>query len=191
MRLLLHTCCAQCLADVWDAALAETGAPPGKVLAYFENPNVHPFEEVRKREKSARLLAGRLGARFESTGYGLARFMRAVYNEPGLGDPAAGRGRCRVCYRMRLAAAAGRAAEAGCEAFASTLRSSPMQSLAAVLEIGRGEAERAGVRFIDSDWRERHGTGRAPKGLLVHRQQDCGCVFSEYERFGGKRARGE
>jgi len=196
MTLLLHACCAQCLLDVWDAARKATGdCAPGDVLVFFENPNIHPYGEFAKREKSARLVAERLGARFESTGYGLAEFLRAVYNEPGLGDPAAhgesgDRARCRVCYRMRLGAAAARAAENGA-CFASTLQSSPMQDHAAVLEVGREAGARAGVRFVDADWRALHGTGEAPKGLRVHRQQYCGCVFSEFERFGPERSRGE
>jgi len=172
MKLVVHTCCAPCLAGTWDdfAAL-------GDVFAYFYNPNIHPLLEFRKRLKAFQVLAEREGfAGHVDQEYGLQKFLAMVGAE--------GQGRCEKCYAERLSKTACFAAEQGAEAFSSTLIASPHQDHGAIRRAGEAAAEVAGLEFIYRDLRHRSvlGQERARK-MSLYRQQYCGCIFSEYERY--------
>ncbi len=175
MKRLLHVCCANCLSDVHEA-LARDG---GELTLLFANPNVHPLVEFRRRRKSVRLLAGRLGLHLDEEPYGLYDFLEAVGERRRSED-----GRCRVCYRLRLGTAARRAAELGADAFTTTLLVSRHQDRDAIVEAGEEAARRHGVAFETPDLRDLHGSDLArPRDLKLYRQSYCGCVFSEEERF--------
>ena len=173
MRILLHTCCAVCLPGPLEA-LKGGG---DEVAPFFYNPNIQPLLEFRKRLKAFRVLAESTGIRveFDQT-YDLELFFRTV-----LADMA---NRCALCYRLRLGEAARRAAEGGYEAFATTLSASPHQKH----DLIRAEGERAGrehaVAFVYRDWRALHEANVAlARRRSVFRQQYCGCVWSEQERY--------
>ena len=100
MKKLLHVCCANCLSDV----AREVGGEGVEVVLLFANPNIHPLVEFRRRRKSVRLLAGRLGLALEEEPYGLFDFMDAV---KGNWREGGGGARCRTCYALRLGRAAG------------------------------------------------------------------------------------
>jgi len=177
MKKLLHVCCANCLSDVIGAVAGEGD----EITLLFANPNIHPLVEFRRRRKSVRLLAGRLGFSLEEDPYGLFDFLDAVRGEERNGS---GGARCGVCYGMRLGRAAERAKEIGAEAFTSTLLVSRQQGREAVVEAGRAAAREWGVPFEAPDLRELHGTdGARPRDLRLYKQGYCGCVFSEEERF--------
>ncbi len=177
MKKLLHVCCANCLADV-VGAVADEG---DEVVLLFANPNIHPLVEFRRRRKSVRLLAERLGLELEEDPYGLFEFLEAV---KGCWREGEGGARCRTCYGLRLGRAAARAKEIGADAFTSTLLVSRQQDRDGVVEAGERAAREAGVPFEAPDLRELHGTDAArPKDLKLYRQGYCGCVFSEEERF--------
>ena len=182
MRRLLHVCCANCLSDV-AGALTEDGS---ELILLFSNPNIHPLVEFRKRRKSVRLLAERLGLGLEEDPYGLGEFMEGLGGRFRRED-----GRCRVCYGVRLGRAARRAKELGCDSFTTTLLVSRHQDADILREVGAAAAESEGVRFEAPDLPHLFGTdGARPRDLKLYRQGYCGCVFSEEERFR-ETARGE
>jgi len=85
---------------------------------------------------------------------------------------------------MRLEATARFAAEHGFARFTSTLLVSPMQDRRAVCRIGHAAAQRHGVAFDDTDRRALHDAGlRRARAMQLYRQQYCGCIFSEFERY--------
>ncbi len=175
MKRLLHVCCANCLSDVAGAL----GGEGVELVLLFANPNIHPLVEFRKRRKSVRLLAGRLGLALKEEPYGLHEFLEAIGASRRRED-----GRCRACYAMRLGKAATRARELGAEAFTTTLLVSRQQDREAIVEAGERAALEQGVRFESTDLRELHGKDEArPRDLKLYRQGYCGCVFSEEERF--------
>jgi len=172
---LVHTCCAPCLC----ALLGQLKQRSGGFVAYFSNPNVHPLIEFRRRLKACHVLAGQQGfALVADEAYGLEPFLDAI--GPQRARPA----RCRVCYAMRLDATARHAADHGFPIFTSTLLVSPQQNRDAICELGHQAAERVGVAFDDTDYRALHhlGVGRA-RSQQLYRQQYCGCIFSEAERY--------
>ncbi len=172
MKLVVHVCCAPCLAGTLDVF-----AGLGDVLAYFCNPNVHPLLEFRKRLKAFETLAERKGVKFDADReYGLVDFLRQV--------PPDGSGRCPVCYRERLRRTARYAAGTAADAFSTTLLSSTHQDHEAVRRAGEEAARESAVAFLYRDLRRLAGAGDAvARKMSIYRQQYCGCIFSEYERY--------
>lgn len=177
---LLHVCCAPCLIT----ALATLRRPetdiPAPTGIFFYNPNIHPLLEFRRREKALRVYLERdpLSAEIDAA-YGLGLFLETVL-ENGR-PPADRRDRCRLCYRLRLGKSAQLAAAKGLAAFSSTLLASREQDRDMVAEEGRRAAANAGIRFIEGDLRRFLPDEKMFRG--IYRQQYCGCVFSEEERY--------
>lgn len=195
---LLHVCCAPCLATALttlrgtggtepgmnpetEMKPGETGALPGLppvAGVFFYNPNIHPLLEFRRRVKALRVYLERepLSAEIDDE-YGLSRYLSEV---DWRGER---RDRCAGCYRMRLAKTAERAAALGLEGFSTTLLASREQDRSLVARIGEEAAAERGVRFFTADLRRLLPDGKQLRG--IYKQQYCGCVFSEEERYCG------
>jgi predicted adenine nucleotide alpha hydrolase (AANH) superfamily ATPase len=93
--------------------------------------------------------------------------------------------RCGYCINLRLAKTAKYAAENGFDAFTTTLLESKYQPHEYIRKIGSELAKLHGIEFFYKDfragWKE---SIRLSKKLQLYRQPYCGCIFSEYERFG-------
>jgi len=174
-RVVVHTCCAPCLCALLDHVRSRYQAP----LFFFHNPNIHPLIEFRRRLKATQVLAERERLELEAdTEYGLWAFLDAIGTDR---EPPE---RCHHCYAMRLEATAAAAERHGIPVFTTTLLTSPQQDREALCRLGHEAAERHGVRFDDTDLRHLHDEGlRRAKRLQLYRQQYCGCIFSEYERY--------
>jgi len=176
-RLLLHICCGPC-ATYSVAHLRDLGF---EVTGYWFDPNIHPFSEHERRRESLVKLATGVGLpMIWEPGYEMPEFLRLVAGTPE--RP----GRCRICYRMRLARTARVAVAGGFDAFSTTLLISPYQDLKAIREIGEEEGAAQGVRFYFENLRkgfaEHHRLARE-HGLYMQRY--CGCVYSEWEGLRG------
>ena len=72
----------------------------------------------------------------------------------------------------------------GFTAFTTTLLISPHQKHGLILEVGNQLAVETGIDFLYADLRKRYSDSRRlTKGLNLYRQQYCGCVYSEWERY--------
>lgn len=170
--LLVHVCCGCCA-----AAILEPLRRFGRSALYFFNPNIQPLLEFRRRLKSVQVLADHerldlvVDERYDPKGW-----LGAVPWE----RPA----RCLACYRLRLAATAALAAERGFSHLSTTLLASVHQDHEAVRRIGQEEAAARGLQFHYEDWRPLAPRGHEEaKRRSLYRQQYCGCLFSEEERF--------
>jgi hypothetical protein len=172
-KLLLHVCCGPC-AIYPLARLREQGwAPHG----YFFNPNIHPFGEyLRRRDTLADFARLENWPVIFAGEYPLEDYFRGVVYREGE--------RCRFCYALRLRQAARVAKKGRFDAFSTTLLVSPFQQHELVRESGEAAAAEYGVPFYYEDFRAgfRDGVARS-RELGMYRQQYCGCVFSERERF--------
>jgi len=180
-RILLHTCCAVCFEAVYGALVAEGYG----VTAYFYNPNVHPYREFARRVRAAEVAAqARKVELIAEKSYGLQTYLDEILAARG--------GRCRACYRLRLDRAAAEAAARGFERFTTSLLASPHQKHESVRAAGEAAALRHGVEFVYADWRSRMQLGiESARRRSLYRQQYCGCIWSEYERFGPRQPPGE
>ena len=175
MKLYLHTCCAVCLAGV----AGELRGRREEFTAFFCNPNVHPLIEWRRRLKATRVFCERekIPLDVDET-YGLVEFVRAVVNRESTPE------RCEVCYRERLTCTAREAKAQGFDTFSTTLLASTEQNLELVRRVAAEVSADTGVAFMDADWRHTHPSGlETARKMSLYRQQYCGCVYSEYDRY--------
>lgn len=92
--------------------------------------------------------------------------------------------RCYHCFRLRLSGTADFAHDGGFDAFTSTLLISPQQRHDLIKEVGLEVAGSTGVDFYYSDLRKQYSDSRhITKQMDIYRQQYCGCMYSEWERY--------
>lgn len=173
--MLLHICCAPC-ATYPVQYLRGLGH---EVTGFWYNPNIHPWTEHEARRTSLAGYAERLGLRLVwQPGYDTVGFLRAVAGLEARGE------RCAVCYTMRLDAAAARTRALGLGLFTTSLLISPYQDQKLIRAAGEAAAAAHRVRFhfesFRRGWSER---SRLTREYDLYRQQYCGCLFSEFERY--------
>ncbi len=175
MKILLHLCCANC--GIYPVEqLREKGF---EVIGYFFNPNIHPYQEYLKRLEALRQYseAVRLEVLYRDE-YLLEEFLKNVSQRP--------EARCQYCYWMRLGATAEEAKKRGFDRFSTTLLQSAYQNHALIKEIGEQVGEKAGVPFYYEDFRKGWKKGvEVSRAMGLYRQQYCGCIYSEKERYVG------
>ncbi|MFZ5774123.1 MAG: epoxyqueuosine reductase QueH [Thermodesulfobacteriota bacterium] len=176
MAVLLHICCGPCALYPLEI-LRQQGI---STRGFFHNPNIHPFREFKARLAALEAVASRTGLAVEyDREYGLREYLRqVVFHEEE---------RCGICYRMRLAATAKKAAETGAEAFSSTLLYSRYQRHETIRAIGEEVGREFGVAFYYQDFRAgwQQGIDIAIE-MGIYRQPYCGCIYSEQERYDKK-----
>ncbi len=173
MKLLLHICCAPC--SIYPLRVLREQA--WEVQGYFYNPNIHPYQEYSRRLATLEEYAAQIALPLlVAPGYEMEQFLRwVVYREQD---------RCRFCYGLRLEQAARVAKEAGATAFSTTLLYSRYQKHDLIREIGFQIGLEVGIAFYYEDFRRGWREGMATsKELGMYRQQYCGCLYSEKERY--------
>lgn len=173
MRVLLHTCCGPCALYPLSSLRGE-GA---EVTGFFFNHNIHPYQEYARRRDAAQQMADLEGmplvVRDE---YRLEEFLAAVAADPDR--------RCGYCYASRLDAVAAAAVAGGFDAFSSSLFYSRYQNHDLMRKKAEEASQKHGVAFLYRDFRPGWQEGiRRSKELALYRQQYCGCVYSEKERY--------
>lgn len=170
---MIHTCCANCLIYPLGVLQGEGW----ECVGFFYNPNIHPYQEYRRRLETLQQYERQAAVSvIYRDHYDLEGFLRAVaFREAD---------RCRVCYNMRLEAAAKEASQGGFDAFTTTLLYSRHQNHELIASIGESAGKRAGVLFLYKDFRVGWKEGiKRSKALGLYRQNYCGCIYSEKERY--------
>lgn len=173
-KILLHACCGPCTIYTVNR-LREVDFD---VTAFWYNPNIHPFTEHRNRLEAMQTLARAIDLPLiVSEGYEMIDYFRVVVGHEGE--------RCGDCFRLRLSKTAGVAREKGFSAFTTTLLISPYQKHELLRQIGEEVAGEQGIDFYYEDFRPGFREGhRLSRELNLYHQKYCGCVYSEWERFG-------
>lgn len=187
MKILLHMCCAPCSCYCVKKLREEGYEPTG----YFFNPNIHPYQEWRKRLNAAREFTEKVGMELHVVNhYGLREFLTKTFSVvEGIDgeDTIQSDGfhnRCKICYAWRLSESAKFAAENNFEMFTSTLFYSIHQNHELMKNIAESFSKSFGVKFFYEDFREGWQEGiDISLELGLYRQNYCGCIFSEEERF--------
>lgn len=173
MNVLLHICCANC-AIYPLRILRET---QNHVTGFFFNHNIHPYQEYRRRLDTVREYAAAVELPLEVIDeYALETFLGQVAQDPS--------GRCSYCYQSRLQRTAQYAAEHGYDAFSTSLLYSRYQNHQMIRQYGEELSKHYGISFIYHDFRLGWQEGiRDSKSLGLYRQQYCGCIYSEKDRY--------
>jgi epoxyqueuosine reductase len=172
-KILLHICCAPCsiypLKQLRDEGI--------NIHGYFYNPNIHPYTEFQKRLKTLEHYAkiSLLPLTIDGS-YELESFLRSALGY--------GKDRCLFCYRIRLEKAFQKAVETSADAVTTTLLYSKYQRHDAIKTICMDLSDQYGIDFLYRDFRIgwKEGVEESIK-LNMYRQNYCGCIFSEKERF--------
>ena len=173
MKILLHICCAPC-AIYTVKTLDQQGFD---VMGFFYKHNIHPYTECMKRKETLQAYAERTNFKvIYQDGYDLEGFIRnVVFRESN---------RCSYCYHDRLRSTALVAKRGKFDCFTSTLLYSKFQKHEEIKSIGKSVGKSVGVRFYYHDFREGWKQGiEESKRLGMYRQQYCGCIYSEKERY--------
>lgn len=173
MKMLIHICCANCAAYP-VSVLRGRGV---ELSGFWFNPNIHPYMEYKNRLDAVRKLGRLWDLDIEYNDYyGLQEYLLNVVGRES--------SRCEYCYSARLEQTAMKARELKADAFSTTLLVSPYQKFDMILEIGRMLQERHSVEFYAEDFRCGYREGRRLAGTMdLYRQQYCGCIYSEMERY--------
>jgi len=173
MRILIHVCCANCAIY----PLQRMGERGDEVVGYFFNPNIHPYQEYQKRLESLRGYSERVGLKvIYRDEYLLEEFLRNVSHRE--------KEKCQYCYSIRLEATAQEAKKNGFDQFSTTLLQSTHQDHLLIKETGERLAKEIGIPFYYEDFRQGWRKGlEVSKAMGLYRQQYCGCIYSEKERF--------
>ena len=173
MKMLLHICCGPCAIY----PLTELRAAGVDVTGFWYNHNIHPYQEYQRRLDAVRQLADQTDlTMIYRDDYQLEEFLAAVAPAPA--------SRCTYCYASRLEIAARTAAEQGYTAYTSTLLYSRYQKHEVIRQLGEEFGKRFGVAFHYDDFRRGWQEGiRRSKEAGLYRQQYCGCIYSEKDRY--------
>ncbi len=176
MRILLHICCGNCAIYPVKTMREQNH----EVAGYFYNHNIHPYQEFRRRLETTREYAEKveLPVSFDEN-YRLEEFLAAVAQEPLK--------RCQYCYRSRLTATAQQAKQLGFEGFSTTLLYSRYQKHQEIVDFGQELAREQDLVFHYEDFRVGWNDGiKISKEMGLYRQQYCGCIYSEKDRYAPK-----
>jgi predicted adenine nucleotide alpha hydrolase (AANH) superfamily ATPase len=173
MRILLHTCCAPCA--LYPVRSLRTAGHD--VTGFFYNHNIHPYQEYTLRRDNVVLMSQQEALPLiMHDKYDLEGFLANVSAEPDK--------RCRYCYSSRLRTTAKEASAGGFDAFTASLLYSRYQRHDEIRSLGEQIGRESGVAFYYQDFRSGWQEGiRLSKESGLYRQQYCGCIYSEKERY--------
>lgn len=173
-KILVHSCCAPCY-SVLHGSLKDTFK---SINLFWYNPNIHPFTEYRNRYRSLKKFA-------ETTDgldlisihqYDISEFIRnCAFRE---------KNRCWYCYWIRLDLLGKTASNRGFSHFTTSLLASPYQKHDQIVEICKHVEKQYNAKFFYEDFRKewkRREISIREKDL--YRQQYCGCIYSEEDRY--------
>lgn len=170
MKLLIHTCCADCLLKMVESIRAENRF--SEISAYYYNPNIHPRSEYQSRLKAVQLMVGDL--KLVIGDWRPAEYFEVIKNKKK-GE------RCIDCWTLRLEKTAKYAKTNDFKAFTSTLLTSDYQNGEMIKKIGKNIGEKYDIEFF------------VPTNICKHldtkgfyKQTFCGCVYSLVERLEEK-----
>lgn len=181
-KLFLHICCAPCSIEVIESLL--TPPTPSQelekeyeVFGYFYNPNIHPFDEYKKRRDSVVKYLEKLDIKYEIADYDVHEYFDKI------GAVQTGKERCTLCYDLRMERTAKRAKELGYDTFTTTLLFNPHKDFEFIAKVGEANAEKYDLHFyfpkLTHDyWKYKDKA----KELDMYIQKYCGCVFSTTEK---------
>ncbi len=173
LKILVHICCAPCA--IYSVKVLESQG--FSIMGFFYKKNIHPYQECLRRQEALEIYAAKKNIRvIYQEGYDLEGFIQSVvYRESD---------RCRFCYHDRLKATALLAKRGKFDYFTTTLLYSKFQKHELIKSIGESAGKFAGVPFYYHDFRKGWKEGiKESKELGLYRQQYCGCIYSEKERY--------
>ena len=189
-RLLLQVCCAPCSSYVLEY-LSEYF----EITLFYYNPNITPESEYDFRVEELRRLVREMPLprvpEIIVVPYDPRDFYEAT---KGLESMEEGKGRCALCYRLRLEKTAQEALTGGYDYFCTTLTVGRLKRADWLNAIGLELEKKYGIKYLESDFKKNDGNKRSCELSVeydLYRQEYCGCEFSKREAEEKKRKKEE
>lgn len=178
MKILVHICCSNCSIYPLQSFLLRGM----DIKGLWFNPNIHPYTEYSRRLNSLKKLQKLWNIDIEySDEYMLDDFLQAIVNKK--------ENRCFACYSIRMERTAEIAKKMNFTVFTTSLLASPYQKFDIIIKTGHEAAKKHGIRFYAEDLRQGWGISRnLSREFGLYRQNYCGCIYSEMERYQKERA---
>jgi len=174
-KLLLHSCCAPCSADLIQR-MVDSGID---LTIFFYNPNIHPKKEYEIRKNENIRFADKLGIDFIDADYDLHDWFKRAKGleyEPERGE------RCSKCFDMRFERTALYAYENGFNTISSSLGISRWKNMEQINDSGiRAASNFQNINYWTYNWRKGGGSARMyeiSKEEKFYKQEYCGCIYS-------------
>ena len=179
MKLLVHTCCADCLLKMADSLKNESV----EIVGYFYNPNIHPRSEYLARLNAAKKICEENKIKLIVADWSPREWF-GVQNPPvdkstsslKNGGSLENKKRCEYCWNLRLKKTFEYAKEKGFETVSSTLITSHYQNKEKIIEIGKNLEKEFGIKFLVP---EKVSSELKTSGF--YKQNYCGCCYSLVE----------
>ncbi|MBP5593689.1 MAG: dephospho-CoA kinase [Clostridia bacterium] len=171
-KLLLHVCCAPCLAACLDRLYSKFD-----ITLYYYNPNIHPDREHYLRLlEIKRLIETYPGIKIVETEPVFSEYVGCV--KELLGSAEHGE-KCDRCISLRIRKTAVFGAEHGFDYFCTTLSASPLKDAERINELMKEYASIYNVKYLPSDFKKENGqliSKEKCNQLGIYRQNYCGCT---------------
>ena len=173
--MLVHLCCSVD-AGYFLQKLQEK-YPQERLIAYFYDPNIHPYSEYKLRMLDTKRVCDKLGVEFIEGEYDYLSWLNAVKgkeNAPEKGQ------RCSICFMHSLESTAKLANALNEKTITTSLLMSPKKSQSQLAEVAEVIKKLYGVEFVIEDFRKKGGTQNQQvlaKEMQMYRQDYCGCIF--------------
>jgi len=175
MKILIHTCCADCLLKMIDSLKDESV----EIMAYFYNPNIHPRSEYLTRLKAAQKICEENGVKLVVPDWSPKEWFNQIKPFP---NPSLDRaGRCIDCWKLRLGKTFEYAKEKGFGVVSSTLITSHYQNGEKIGQIANELKKEFGIKFLVPS-----KVSSELKTTGFYKQNYCGCCYSLVEAWGEK-----
>lgn len=168
MKLLIHTCCADCLLKMVDSL--KDGSV--EIVGYFYNPNIHPRSEYLTRLRAAQQICEENKIKLIVPDWSPKEWFKEIDEN---------KNRCEKCWKLRLRKTFEYAKEKGFEAISSTLVTSHYQNKEKIIEIGKELEKEFGIKFLVPE-----NVSSDLKTTGFYKQNYCGCCYSLVEAWTEK-----
>ena len=178
--MLLHTCCGPCALPIIEY-LSKKGVKP---IIYFDNPNIFPYSEYKKRYKAVRKIGKIYGLKVYHGRYIHNDWLKYLKTNLEL-DPKQYKEndkRCLMCFKYRLVKAVKFAKNKKMDAFGTTLSVSKFKDIKFINDYGQKLAKEYGVEYVTFDIDPNFSYQQEielSKKYNIYRQKYCGCEFSK------------
>lgn len=178
-RVLLHICCGPCAIHP-VRSLTDQGF---EVVGLYYNPNIQPLSEYLRRRDGLLETLDKL----EGEGRPVKLILKDDEYDPKIHLRAVTHReeqRCFYCYSLRLERTLSIAKRGGFDFFSTTLLYSKFQKHEMIRSLGVDLAGKGATGFFYQDFRQGWDEGvTTSKAWNIYRQQYCGCLYSEFERY--------
>lgn len=179
--LLLHACCAPCALPIIEYLINDK--KEDRIALYFENSNIYPKEEYKKRLAEVKKIAKIYGLDLIESKYEHQKWLDFLKNKlpKALIDYPENDLRCLICFQFRLLKTALRAQTAGFKEFSTTLSINRFKDIDFINQYGQKSARENNLTYVQFplDPQEAHQKEKELRQKHnLYSQKYCGCEFS-------------